>query len=134
MHFQLLLIHRLISTFQGLHIAVASRQCQGFIPLAMPHAFPLTTPAIHSYNASFSLLIYFIYYLFITPCHLRHKSERETKLKKENKIKKEIFPFYPLSCSLGSIVGGSRDPHSCYSCFRCMSLECARGLACPPSL
>ena len=44
--------HRWISTFPGLHKAVASHQGQGFIPWAMPHTFPLTNPC----NTLFSLL------------------------------------------------------------------------------
>ena len=36
--------HRRTSALLGLHKAVASRQGQGFIPRATPHAFPLTNP------------------------------------------------------------------------------------------
>ena len=36
--------HRRTSTLQGLHVAVAFRQGQGFIPRATPHAFPLKPP------------------------------------------------------------------------------------------
>ena len=36
--------------------------------------------------------------------------------------------------SLGSIVGGSGGPLSCYSCFTWMYLEWACSLVCPPNL
>ena len=38
------LSHRQTSTLEGLRIAVASSQGQGFIPWATPHAFPLINP------------------------------------------------------------------------------------------
>ena len=54
--FKFRLGHRQTSTLQGLHIAVASHQGQGFIPrLRTMHSIS-QTPAIHSYPASFSLV------------------------------------------------------------------------------
>ena len=45
-----------------------------------------------------------------------------------------MYAFMCVSGESGFNCWGVRGPHSCYSCFTWMYLECAQGLACPPTL